>query len=354
MVEKSKKILQVFLCLLFAVVLPFSFVGCKKGESNEGNSEKPSITQPSEDNNDESDDNSAQGGNDSSEETLFTATEIVDLFSSTYTLVENYIAKLNDFSGYLSENHYSSTAGEQTALNILTYAYYPNHLVTSLNAYCDTEKVDFELNKVYSYKKNSLEYNFIEMACDDKSGITLFALTKEDETSFRFYKFRIDIEDGNVKNLKISILTTDGSNLCFTDADLNFVNLTLQASNGRVWDTSSKAELFFKTWFTKEKFASFSRERWSGLSFYEKFVFSDGNKRFEKCTTISGSEESDAITDFEANFDNFGFLNAYEIKEQFEDVKDVTFLKTDLIGFVDNAQTKIIYDSKNYKFVKSN
>lgn len=354
MVEKSKKILQVFLCVLFAVVLPFSFVGCKKGESNEGNSEKPSITQPSEDNNDESDDNSAQGGNDSSEESLFTATEIVDLFSSTYTLVENYIAKLNDFSGYLLENHYSSTAGEQTALNVLTYAYYPNHLVTSLSAYCETEKVDFELNKVYSYKKNSLEYNFIEMACDDKSGITLFALTKEDETSFRFYKFRIDIEDGNVKNLKISILTTDGSNLCFTDADLNFVNLTLQSSNGRVWDTSSKAELFFKTWFTEEKFASFSRERWSGLSFYEKFVFSDGNKQFEKCSTISEDVENDAITDFEANFDNFGFLNAYEIKEQFEDVKDVIYLKSDLIGFVDNAQTKIIYDSKNYKFGKSN
>lgn len=348
MVEKNKKILRVFFCFLFAVILPFSFAGCKKEKSEEGNvGPKPEINAPSEeDNNNNNDDNQSQEGD--LNESVYTVSEAVGFFNSTYSLMDDYLEKINSFSSELETNDYSREIGEETATNIFSYSYYPYHLVSSLNSYCEKSQNNclLELNKIYCYQTNTIEYNFINLSCTSKDNLILYIINCVRE-EFSFYSFKLNLDNNVVKSLNLSMLTSDGKNLIFTDACLDFANYDLTACYGKIADTTLTTKEFFNRFFTTDNILTISEDRWS-TRFYEKFTFADNNFNYEECC-----DGENALNKIKNNFDSFGFLEAYDIKDEFEKAGDIIYLDLNLFGSVDGGQTKISYNSNNYKFVKS-
>lgn len=371
MVEKSKKILRTFLCVLFAVILPFSFVGCKKSKTGADIAETPELTSPSE-NGGNSGDNPSQDNEDNPpndddtsdddqkepvSEVIYTKDEILDLFSSSLELMDDYVVQFNKFGTVLEENNYENKYGENT-VRCLNYAYFPYYIVQGMeNPPASNAPINLELNKVYRYSESgtSSVYNYVELACSEKNAIALNVISIDGSNSvngdkFKYFKFKFNIVDDEIKSLKLSMLTSlDGQNLEFYDTFFDFENYNFELNYERIGDVNGDAKAFFDYYFNSEKFSLISQDVLT--EYYEKFSLADNNMLFEKCLTSSA-----ALPEITSNFNDFGFLDYYDLKDEYDDRfqnGDASVAITwDVFAIVDSAKgSEIIY--KNYGFTKS-
>lgn len=369
MVEKTKKIIRTFLCFLVAVILPFSFVGCKNSKSGGDVAGVPELTNPSDNGSGESDDSSQNdtsnpsqdenSGDDQkepvSQEVIYTKQEILDLFTSSKELMDDYIVQFNKFGTVLEENNYKNMYGENT-MRCLSYAYFPYYIVQGMENTPESKSpINLELNKVYRYSGSGISsvYNYIELVCSEKSSITLNVISFDGSNSvngdkFKYFKFEFNIANKEIKSLKLSTLFSDG-NLEFYDTFFDFENYNFKLNYERIGDVNGDAKAFFNYYFNSENFSSIQQDILTG--YYEKFSFADDNMVFEKCLT-----SSNAALEISSNFDDFGFLDYYDLKDEYDDrfqngdACDV--ITWDVFTEVDSAKgSEIIY--KNYGFTKS-
>lgn len=358
MVEKGKKIMKMFFCILLVVIMPLSFVACKKSQSNtpkiENNPEI--IVPPAIEGDDEGGDQGGDQGtvpdvpiDDDEDDELLSSLSAKTMILDMLTDCDNYVNKLNDFSNVLEINGYAEVAGQKTA-NYLTYIYYPYYLVSLLDEYLEQKNLgEFNINEIYYYKPSSTDYDYIEFSTPTENEIVMNIVTHNQQNVFEFIRFRLGILQNKINSIDLAILRsgTGDSGLEFVDANFDLTGFSINISHGMIFDTSSSAESFFKTLFKADKFSTINDTRWS-TRFAEKLKFSDNNKLYEKCNL----NNDDAKNDLVESFNNFEFLDAYSVRDRLLVSTSGVGMDKNVFAQIDSMNFSIIYKHDGYSFNK--
>ena len=153
--------------------------------------------------------------------------------------------------------------------------------------------------------------------------------------------------NGVIKSLKLSYLCAGygtSSSLDFAEVVLDFENSTFELGYGKLLEITSRTYLETK-FNTKAGFSGISSGKWS-YSHYQKFNFG-GSGSFTKETSLMPNNEK-----LIEMYDTFGFLGAFEILEDFQQVPNtekINLNNNDYFALVD-AEGLIGYDSTNCVF----
>ena len=139
-----KKKFRVFLCLLFTVILPFSFVGCGNKQTS-NNDSSAGVETPN-------NNPTPTPENPETEEVSYVLNEeeVVKILNSTSGFLDEFADDLNEKSDVLADNNYLTTIGDLTC-GALNYLHYPSMLITGINSQLESKSKDFELGQIYAY-----------------------------------------------------------------------------------------------------------------------------------------------------------------------------------------------------------
>lgn len=346
MVEK-KNFIKCLLCFLFAVILPFSFIGCKSKTLPEGGGEMEAPSDKKTDNEANKDD---FGGNDS-EISGLSAEEVTELVFSKDTngnykyvaMCDKFIEQLNQNSALLEKSSYDSSIGSRTA-NALSYLKYPFEFLNNLN-----EKT-LEFNKFYScIENNNKIYSTFKVCVEGSEKIIIHALSNtysQYKYSFGYFKFVLGVSNNQIVSLDVSKLSS-GENIEFQETKFEFQNKKLTLSHGVISDVGDSAETFFKENFTLDKFSEI--KDW-GYRCFEELCFGDDNSAKKINCYLTGQAQEHLNT----QFTSFGFLDAYDVKSVFENENlDKSVITGDIFAQVTTNGEKFVYNNSDYKFSKN-
>lgn len=318
----KKSFYRFFLCIILAVILPFSFVGCKK--DNNKNNIKSNEKENSSDNQEES--------------YVLTDAEIARIVNSLSEKNNEFVSSLNN-ANILAPNDYPKQVGNET-YSILNYAYYPSLFFSGVDK-------NIEKNKVVAYISD-VQKKYLEVTTNAENDRIFIRMATNVSGEFSYFCYDIYAPEGNVKNISIAFLITRANekHIKFSQSFISFENKVFESSVGLISEFSETNEQFFKNNFTKDKFASISADAW-GYSFYQKIEF-NGQKKYN-CKIDKMPENSD----FLASFDSFEFIDAFEKNDEYKNIENskLKTITSDVFEFVD-TQINYIYDESNFEFKK--
>lgn len=334
-----KKYFRVFLCLLFAVVLPFSCFGCKSKGAGNGNLNGG----------DNSSNNPEQ-----SKSYVLNENEVIRLLKVSSEYSESFVEKFNNNAEFLSQNNYESLFGLNTA-SMINYSFYPKSIIETLIPSLESKATPstFTLGNVYYYLSGGLEQRYILVDnIEDKE--VCIKVVSYDTVDLLYLKYNFYIDKGEINALNIAKYTapTSGASLDFVNTYIDFKNETIRASFGGLLSlTSSNAEKLFKNYFTKDKFDDIPKleNGWS-YSYYENIDF----KEFEyETSTEVGSEQ------IVQDFDNFKFLDTYDTYYAYQEMYPDNMEKnqdynmgSDIFAVISANSNFYRYSSDGFKFEK--
>lgn len=334
-----KNKLKILFCVLLAVILPFSFVGCKnkKGDGNKSQNEKPdTIETGGETKNDD--------GKKDEETFILNQENVNSIIISSSDCFDSYIEKLNESELLKSYLYPISVAGDTKP--ILDYVYYPYWFVSSYNQ-TSSNGSKIEFNKVYA-EKNTDATNYFEITKnDDNNKIFIKMIYRNLGYSFKYFLYEINLTKTEISSINLSFLETTDNNdsnkkLTFAQAIFDLKNNGLEIGSGNICEFSTKDEQYLKNNFTKEKFSQISQDKW-GYSFFEKFDFSQSKSYFCNETKMPNNQN---LIDM---FNKFNFLGAYDYLEEVSK-KSFNNITNNLFAIIDNNDN-LRYN--NYRFEKA-
>lgn len=357
MVGKKKNFIKCFLCFLFAVILPFSFVACKKDSSPDNDDSAPADNPTQEapkndDSNDENNDNKDDEKKDEDDvqqepNLALNIEKVAEILDSSEEKLDEFIAALND-SDLLEENNLDENSTFIIcAKDVIKYAYYPSYLIDVFGVHCANANTDFELDKVFQFSKDGGS-DYIEFYTIDENRIIIDLVSHEVNSSVNkisYYCYDFTLTNGQISSMKVSNYSTGllSKKITFKNAIFDFENLEFIAEFGKINNHNDDAETFFKNKFNKENFSIISSSSWTYTNFgYFKF----GN---EKQVTLK--ENKDAREEIQNQFDTLGFLSVFDKYNEFEALdRNLVFgLVDDYRGYIEEGNLiSITYD--NYAF----
>lgn len=339
MVEKKKNIFMLVLCFIFAVILPFSFVGCKDKNSPENLDDKPaSSDNPSDkkdsDTSNDNNDNDSNGSGNSEQIYTLSVDDVVKIINSSEEKIDEFIDSLNK-SKLFEENNVSGTSEFISfTKNVIRHAYYPFYITKDFKEACLLSHYNFELGRLYGYFEDGGNSDYIEFYVENNNRIVINCLSDMSETSSKslnYYCFDFKINKDEILSLKVSNFYTefDNKNISFDSAIFDFENSEFTTEIGRIYSFSSNSETYFNKHFSAEKFdtiTNWSYIYYSNVKFGEtkQFVYKDSN------------EARDAIKN---DFDKLGFLNVFVKFNEFKNFNRIQVygISNDFIGFVETT-----------------
>lgn len=334
-----KNKLKILFCVLLAVMLPFSFVGCKnkKGEGDKNQSEKSdTIETGGETKNDD--------GKKDEENFVLDQENVNSIIVSSSDNFDSYIEKLNK-SELLKDYLYPSSVATSTT-PVLNYIYYPYLFVSTFNQ-SSSNGSKIELNKVYAEKNNNITNYFEITKNDDNNKIFVRLIYRNLGQSFKFLLYEINLDKTEIISINLSFLETNDNResdkkLTFVQAIFDLKNCNLEIGSGNICEFSTDDEQYLKNNFTKENFSQIAADKW-GYSFLEKLNFSQ-NKSYT-CNDMKMPDNQDLIN----MFDKFNFLGAYDYLAEVSK-KSFKSITNNLFVFIDQKDN-LRYN--NYKFEKA-
>lgn len=357
MVEKRKNYLKLLFCVVLAVILPFSFVGCKtKTNPNQPDSSVQTPPDNDDGDNNDSDDAIGDGQNEQpNQDVVFLASDVKNILLSknandkyVYTaLCDDYVENLNTLSGKLQEKSYDGNVGENTA-SMLSCLYYPHNILYKL----DDLNYDFELDKFYFYcTTNPREYDAIKVCVQKNEKIIIYMIStywQNDAYGFEYNKLVLDVDDDKVTGLGVSKFSTqNGSIIDFQNARFDFVDFTLDLSCGAgiLTNADNDAKKYLNDNFTSQNFQNVLNQN-DAAFFYESLTFLDDTNNV---SVYLGENSKDSLAE---DFSNFGFLDAYETKEQCDTLESIIHVTKNIYAYTTLNCEKIKFNTTNYKFEK--
>lgn len=319
---------KLFLCFVLAVVLPFSFVGCKKSSKGDGN-------------NSENSNNGGNNQNPQEESYVLNDTEITKIVGKLSDANDEFITSLNA-ANLLKPNDYPEKMGDKT-YPVLNYAYYPSIFYSAYSA-------GIKKDKTYAYI-NDVRKKYLEIKTNENNDKIFIKIATNDSGNFVYFNYEITTNEGEIDSVSIAFLETkdsEGKRISFSQSFLDYKNKSLETSFGLISEFSSTNEQFFKNNFTKDKFALIPENSW-GYSFYQKLEF--GETKNHKWNT----ENMPSNSDFLASFDKFEFLDAFDKNNEYKNLSNdkLTTITNDIFSYVD-IQGKIVYSKEYFTFEKAN
>lgn len=356
MVGKKKNFIKCLLCFLFAVILPFSFVGCKKSSSSDDNDEKSADnptqeTPKNDDNNGESSDKNTddEKKEDTKPAYAFTIEEITEILNSSEEKLDDFITELNT-SNLLEENHLDENSTFIIcAKEIIKYAYYPSYLIDVFGVHCLNANTEFELDKVFQFSKDGGN-DYIEFYTVGEDRIIIDLVSHEVNSSVNqvsYYCYDFTIENNEISKMVVSKYFTSLSSkkkVTFENGFFDFVNHEFTAEFGAINNHNEDAETFFNKKFNKDNFLSIPTGSWTYTNFGQ-FKFSE-----EKQSTLK--ENNEAREEIVNHFNKLGFLSVFERFNEYESL-DVEFkfgLVDDFRGYIEDGNLiSITYNNFAFK-----
>ena len=334
------KNLRIILCLLCAVILPFSLVACKDKSKSTTDSDS-SIISPTP----ETPGGGSESGDVPGQETNYVLdeAEVIRLLDCSSGKCDDFVLKLNELSQILDENNYSSSMGDRTSSS-LSYANYPKLVLNALIYKLNLKAQSFKLGEIYAYISGAGVYRFIEIDVQDNDKI-LMNIVSWDLSTFVYYNFEFTVGNGNISSVNVAKLTSPSRDkkIEFINAFVDFDNLKLVGSFGNVNGFYLTSEKFFNEYFTEENFGEIPSNNW-GYSQFEELTISP-NKDV-KLSVDKGGE--DIVSDFE----NFGFLDAFVKYNDYMALTSAEFvsLQDDIFGVIDVNGERYTYNSDEFTF----
>ena len=331
-----KNKLKVFLCLLFAVVVPFSFVGCGDKSNNDNGSDAGQNSGA----------NPPAGQPEQGVAYVLNEAEAVRILGSSDEVVNAFVATLNNNSELLKNNNYTSKFGTRVAKG-LNYSYYPKLISDVLKYNLNARSQYFEFGKVYFFDQNGTR-RFIEMSIIENN--LKMEIVSWDLKDLVYFNFDFKVNNGEIESLKISqlIAPSKAYKIEFLDVTINIKNSSLKACFGNLTGFSDENKEFFNEYFTKEKFSKIPSLYWATSSF----------QQIELPTDVEAiSDSSQCISAVVNEFDNFGFLNVISKYEEYTNstINHIA-LQDDIFGTIDMnpaSRTTYNYNSTNFTFDKN-
>ena len=327
---------RVFLCLLFAVIMPFSFVGCGDKSTDDGGANGGQ----------NSGGNSSPSQPEQESSYVLTEAEAVRILSSSDGVCDTIISKVNSNSSVLESNDYSLEYGDKTAA-AFNYSSYPKLILDSLNYKLSLKSTSIEFGEVYSYNSNGvmrfIEFNIVG------NNIQL-EVVSWDLKDLVYFNFNFEIDNGEIISSRISqlISPSGSSQLQFLNVVFNVKNCLIEGCFVNLTAYFQSNESFFNSYFNAENFDKISSDYW-GYSYYERISLYD-----LASVNLSSENGGEQII---ASFDDFGFLNAFSrYREYIADGFETVGLTYDIFGVIDSnpsSRTTYSFDANEYVFVKN-
>lgn len=324
---------KVFLSLIFAVILPFSFVGCgdKSSDNSGSNAGQNSGTNPP---------SGEQEAN-----YVLTEAEALRILGSSDEVNEAFVATLNNNAELLESENYTSYFGSRAA-KVLNYSYYPKLISEAIKYKLNLKSQNLEFGKVYSFRQNN-KFRYIQI---DINGSSIqMEIVSYDLQNLVYYNFNFLIDNGNIEEIHISQLITPTRTykIEFLDVTINIKNSSLKGCFANLAEHSIDNKVFFQDYFTKEKFNKISSYLTSSSFQYINLP--------DEVEIVSNS--SDSVNAVVSEFDNFGFMNAFARFEQYTTLSENHInMQDDVFDIIDsNPASRITYsfNSTNFTFDKN-
>lgn len=348
MVGKKKNFIKCLLCLLFAVILPFSFVACKNNTTSDGNNDNPTQEAPKNDNNDENDNDSGDENKENTKPTYaFTIEEISEFLDGSEDKLDDFIIGLNNSNLLEEKNLDDGSTFISCAKEVIKHAYYPSYLIDVFEVHCSNANIEFEQDTVYQFTKDGGS-DYIEFYVENDNRIIIDLLSHEVNGSVNqisYYCYDFTIKNSQITKMVVSNYFTNLSakKVTFENAIFDFVNYEFIAEFGKINNHNDSAETFFNKKFNKDNFLSIPTGSWT-YTIYGQFKFGE-----EKSSVIK--ESGDAREEIVNQFNSLGFLSVFDRYNEYKNLdREFVFgLVDDFRGYIEDGNLiSVTYD--NYAF----
>lgn len=345
--------LRVFLCLILSVILPISFVGCKK-QNESPQTPNQSVETPKDDAGDDdniTDTDNDSGAVDDDNQTINLTNEKVFQIISNTTYLDNFVSNINN-SQILKENECPSSIGERLCF-MLNASYYPSFILGDIyNKYSSssTKQCYLDINKLYAYSPNGRECRFIKINTDEEDNkIEILTVSLYDDGKFEFFRYIFKLSSEAVIALDVSYISSveDSKGVDFRNASFDFLNSQIKFGQGNVFEYSQDTDEFVKLYFTEEKFVDVNLS----LAYYLNVDFGSVTKTYNCCT-----ETADAKTRLNDMVNEFNFADAYEKFDEYNGLHETNQIDQSYYlqyNFIAQAQLheekSLIYNHANYE-----
>lgn len=349
MVGKKKNFITCLLCLLFAVILPFSFVACKNNTTSDGDNDNPTQEATKNDNNDENGDNDSGGGNEGNTEPAyaFNIEEISEILDGSEEKLDDFIVRLNN-SNLLKENNLDDgSAFISNTKEVIKHAYYPSYLIDVFDVHCSNANTEFEQDTVYQFTKDGGS-DYIEFYTIGEDRLIIDLLSHEVNGSVNqisYYCYDFTIVNNEISKMVVSNYFTNLSakKVTFENATFDFAKHEFTMEFGKINNHNDSAETFFNKKFNKDNFLSIPAGSWTYTNF--------GQFKFGEVKSFEIKEGDDARKEIVNQFDTLGFLGVFEKFNEYQNL-DVEFkfgLVDDFRGYIEDGNL-ISVTYNNYAF----
>lgn len=329
---------RVFLCLLFAVILPFSFVGCGK-KDNANNDAGAGIETP--------------GTNNPPQENpgpeisyVLDESETLRILETTNTFLDGFVVDMNENSEILEEKEYQNTVGDLTA-GAFNYLNYPLKLISGITMQLQAKSKQFKLGQIYAHIPATGVYRYFQIDAIDNNEININIVSK-DTKEYVYFKFRFLIDEGNLNAIKLSRLETPSAakKIEFMDVLFDAKNSNLEACFGNLVNYSSASSKFFADNFTEEKFDDILDSCWS-YSCYEKLPI--------KTNTSFECQYKSMDNVLVQHFLKFDFLDAFNKYSECMALSNdkLVGLNSDIIQIIEPTINVFSYAPEKFRFEKN-
>ncbi len=291
-------------------------------------------------------DNSGGGnspGNSSEAEYVLDKTEVNKVLKNSYDVCQEFIINLNSSNLLYNNNDYTSDVGTKTN-STFDYMFYPARFSKDYSGEFDKDTIYAREN--YSY--NSI--GFFEINVDDEQDKILVTIlidyrsNNDNNEDFEYYYYEYDVNNGDIESIKLSYLKANESLINFSEAFFDIKNSNCEIGTGNLSEFSSNRS-YLNDKFTEEKFSLISSDKW-GYSYYQKLSFLQTSKYVTLDKRKMPENEK-----LKGQFSKFGFLDAFEIFDEFVNLSNSSLTNLDKDYFLNVSSKGLVsFNSEYFRF----